>query len=88
MPDMGEDSDHFEEETDEAEEYVTNLSKAEVMQGDLRRVDEALQFIEAGTYGVCKNCGKPIEKEILEVAPESGLCKACKLARPYRQATQ
>ena len=85
MPDMGQDSDSFEEETDEAEEYVTNLSKAEVLQRDLDEINEAIKKMEQGSFGTCDICKKAISKEILLIAPESRYCKACKLARPYRK---
>lgn len=36
------------------------------------------------TYGVCENCGKEIDKELLTAAPESRLCRACKTASRER----
>lgn len=41
-------------------------------------IDAALGRIEAGTYGVCESCGKPIAKARLEVVPEAVLCVNCK----------
>ena len=78
MPKMGEDSDSFEEETDEAEEYVTNLSKADSYSRELEEVNAALARIEKGVYGVCEKCGKEISRELLLIIPESELCKKCK----------
>jgi RNA polymerase-binding transcription factor DksA len=40
----------------------------------LREIDAALQRIEAGTYGVCEVCGRPIEEERLESIPWTRLC--------------
>ena len=42
-----------------------------------QRLLRALEKIEAGSYGVCDNCGKPIAPARLEVAPESVLCIGC-----------
>jgi DnaK suppressor protein len=40
----------------------------------LREVDEALERIEAGTYGTCVVCGKEIPEERLEAVPWTKLC--------------
>ncbi|HWN20331.1 MAG TPA: TraR/DksA C4-type zinc finger protein [Gaiellaceae bacterium] len=40
----------------------------------LREVDEALQRIEAGTYGTCAVCGRQIPEERLEAVPWTKLC--------------
>jgi DnaK suppressor protein len=44
----------------------------------LGRVDAALKRIEDGTYGICDNCGKPINVERLEAMPWVTLCIDCK----------
>lgn len=43
----------------------------------LREIDAALERIEAGTYGTCANCGKPIGEERLEALPWTDLCIDC-----------
>jgi RNA polymerase-binding protein DksA len=40
----------------------------------LREIDAALGRIEAGTYGTCQSCGKPVEPERLEYLPWATLC--------------
>jgi len=40
----------------------------------LRQIDAALERIEAGTYGTCRICGKPIGEERLEARPWTDLC--------------
>ena len=42
-------------------------------------LEEALERIESGTYGICKGCGKEIPKERLEAVPHTQLCVPCKL---------
>lgn len=44
---------------------------------ELRLVDEALQRIEAGTYGQCVDCGVAIPEARLHAAPEAARCIAC-----------
>jgi DnaK suppressor protein len=40
--------------------------------------ERALARIDAGTYGVCESCGKPIGKARLLAFPRAILCVACK----------
>jgi RNA polymerase-binding protein DksA len=44
----------------------------------LRAINEALQRIDAGTYGSCGRCGKPIAEERLEAIPYANRCIDCK----------
>lgn len=44
----------------------------------LAAVDLALKRLEEGKYGICKNCGKEILKERLEVMPTAVFCVECK----------
>lgn len=47
------------------------------MHDRLNQVQEALDRISAGTYGICKSCRKPIPFYRLEVVPETTMCIAC-----------
>ena len=40
----------------------------------LQKIDRALKRIEAGTYGICERCGKPIEKARIKALPYVDLC--------------
>jgi DnaK suppressor protein len=40
----------------------------------LQKIDRALARMEAGTYGMCVKCGKPIEKARLKALPYVELC--------------
>jgi DnaK suppressor protein len=44
----------------------------------LAAVEAALRRIEAGTFGTCENCGRPIAPERLEAMPWATLCIDCK----------
>ncbi len=41
----------------------------------LRAIDEALERMKEGTYGICEVCGKEIEEDRLEAVPYTTLCK-------------
>lgn len=56
--------------------------KIEVSQ-NLARVKKALARIGIGKYGICDECGKPIEPERLKIFPMADLCVACERAREY-----
>ena len=43
----------------------------------IAEVDDALGRMEAGTYGVCEKCGRPIGDERLAVRPFARFCMAC-----------
>ncbi|WP_184889588.1 TraR/DksA family transcriptional regulator [Sphaerisporangium siamense] len=40
--------------------------------------ERAVARIDAGTYGVCESCHKPIGKERLQAFPRATLCVSCK----------
>ena len=44
----------------------------------LEQGERALARIDAGTYGVCESCGRPIGKARLLAFPRATLCVACK----------
>src|SRR5438094_19579 len=44
----------------------------------LQAIDEALQRIEEGTFGVCRDCGEPIAEARLNAIPWTRVCIACK----------
>jgi len=48
-------------------------------------IDAALARVEAGTYGRCEACGKPIPEARLEVLPEATLCVSCKTGASLRR---
>ena len=46
----------------------------------LRKVEQALQRIDAGDYGACLECGEAIALARLEAQPEAELCIGCQQA--------
>lgn len=49
----------------------------------LKKINEALQKIKAGTFGVCEECEEDIELSRLEVRPTANLCLHCKEASEH-----
>lgn len=41
------------------------------------QIDHALARIDAGIYGICERCGRPINPERLEVLPYATRCIVC-----------
>ncbi len=46
----------------------------------LELVDAALRRLDAGTYGQCEGCGRPIDPERLDALPWAELCIDCRRA--------
>ncbi len=49
-------------------------------------VDEALDRIEKGTFGICRSCGGEIGRQRLEAVPTANQCIACKENGPSEPA--
>src|ERR671915_1034883 len=59
-------TDTFERERD--------LSLTNNIRDLLDKIDRAVDRIEAGNYGLCERCGRPIEKARLKALPYATLC--------------
>jgi RNA polymerase-binding transcription factor DksA len=44
---------------------------------ELVAIDAALARIDAGTFGTCAKCGRPIAEKRLDAVPHTPLCQAC-----------
>lgn len=53
------------------------LSMVSSEQDGLYEVEEALKRLEAGLYGICEMCEKPIAKPRLQAVPFTRLCVTC-----------
>jgi RNA polymerase-binding protein DksA len=53
------------------------MSVAANARAGLVQAEHALEQLEAGTYGVCENCGNPIGKLRLQARPRATLCMSC-----------
>ncbi|MFF2654663.1 TraR/DksA family transcriptional regulator [Streptomyces sp. NPDC058045] len=50
----------------------------------LQQSERALERLDAGTYGVCENCGNPIGKARMQAFPRATLCVECKQKQERR----
>lgn len=75
FPNYGEKED---ENAAEVAAYSDRISLEHTVESDLRDVHQALKSIEAGTYGICRYCKKPIEEKRLLIRPTSSSCVQCK----------
>lgn len=69
--DIGPDAD---ENASEVEMYADNIALEDNLEGQLTEVDAALARVEAGTYGICRACGKDIEEGRLRAFPAADDC--------------
>jgi DnaK suppressor protein len=58
----------------EREQLVSIMERVRQTVTDLR---QSLDDLDGGSYGICQNCGEPIDPERLEVRPQSRLCVNC-----------
>lgn len=59
-------------------EQDKDLGLAERASAEIREIDQALERLKSGDYGVCENCEKPIPLERLRALPFATLCAICK----------
>jgi DnaK suppressor protein len=71
------DDEHDPEGVTLSSEWSRLTGLAEAAASELRQVDDALARMDAGTYGICANCGRPIPAGRLEVRPFAVHCVAC-----------
>ncbi|HEX7082334.1 MAG TPA: TraR/DksA C4-type zinc finger protein [Gammaproteobacteria bacterium] len=60
-------------------DLLTDLNLAEISRDidELRAIELALGRIEAGSYGICRSCGRRINPDRLRAIPETPLCIEC-----------
>lgn len=55
-----------------------SLAWTEKINRRVREIDESLERIKDGTYGICQQCGDDIPEGRLEVRPKAKYCAQCK----------
>ncbi|WP_063754381.1 TraR/DksA family transcriptional regulator [Streptomyces sp. NRRL S-1813] len=69
---------------DEADTGTKNITREHEMalasnaREMLHQTERALGRLDAGTYGLCENCGNPIGKARMQAFPRATLCVECK----------
>lgn len=71
FPDLG---DQASAETDR--NFMLRLRGRE--QRLLKKIDQALERVDAGTFGICEDCGSEINLKRLEARPVTTMCIDCK----------
>lgn len=67
-----------EDNAEEVENYTTNLSITDTLEKNLKDVNDALERVEKGTYGICDTCKeKEIRVERLKAYPAARSCITC-----------
>lgn len=69
--------DDWDEEAVEAAGDEVLEEVGEVTLEEIAQIKLALSRIEAGKYGDCSRCGKPIAKERLKALPHATICMKC-----------
>jgi RNA polymerase-binding protein DksA len=72
--------DDYADTGNKAQEREQEMFVAGQVGESIRQIEHALARIEAGTYGLCEECGQAIGKERLAAFPRATLCMACKIA--------
>jgi DnaK suppressor protein len=60
----------------------------EMQSETLQKIDEAIQHLEAGTYGTCAECGTEIVAARLKALPFATLCVSCQERDEARTAAE
>lgn len=65
-------------------ERATELENDEVLEtldtstlDEVKQIQDALDRVNAGSYGVCLSCGKPVGDKRLEAVPHAATCINC-----------
>jgi DnaK suppressor protein len=73
--DVGDDG--FADSGQATEQRAELLGHIDQARNRVHQIDEALQRMDEGTYGICSVCGKEIQAARLEVRPLSVTCVDC-----------
>ena len=80
-----EDESHHAEDSTEAYERFFAIETSSSFQEIIYHIDEALNSIKEGTYGICKNCGGLIQKPRLQALPFAKNCIRCQSLHERRR---
>ena len=71
----------FSDRSHSTQERSRLISVVETLRSNLKDVERALERIDAGMYGVCERCGRPIDPDRLDARPWALLCIDCQQKR-------
>ena len=67
----------FAEQVVEMENDAVLAGIGEATAAELAQINRALAQLDHGTYGLCSQCGKPIDRRRLQALPYSDRCISC-----------
>ena len=67
----------FEEQASERENDDVLASLDTTLRGEIRQIEETLERIRGGRYGICERCSKPIPASRLKILPYAARCVKC-----------
>ena len=59
---------------------------AEMRSDEIMQIEEALEKISEGAYGICENCGRKISAARLQAMPAAPLCVGCQVEHEISMA--
>jgi DnaK suppressor protein len=65
------------EKEDRERELEISVANDKIFYQQLQRINQALERLENGVYGICSKCHNWIEKVRLDVQPEAEQCLTC-----------
>ena len=57
--------------------WELSLARRERVDARIEALQEALERLQDGTYGLCQSCGRPIDLDRLEALPRATECIEC-----------
>jgi DnaK suppressor protein len=91
ISEMTDHSDNYPDPTDRASAESDRNFELRIRDRErklLSKVREAMERIEAGTYGICESCGDDISAPRLEARPVTTLCIDCKTEQEQFEKAQ
>lgn len=55
-----------------------SIARVETIRSRIREIDDAIEWIREGSYGVCAQCEEEIPEGRLQVRPTARFCAQCK----------
>nr|MBC7245245.1 TraR/DksA C4-type zinc finger protein [Chloroflexota bacterium] len=77
---------HMADNATEVFEQAKNLAVRQRLRHTLNLVNKALEKMEKGTYGICEQCGDPIDPARLKALPYATLCMYCQARAEMRSS--
>ncbi|HOK08187.1 MAG TPA: TraR/DksA C4-type zinc finger protein [Candidatus Hydrogenedens sp.] len=84
---IGEDISDYAETGTDAFDIQVALSLASEESQIIQEIDEAIERIKSGSFGICEMCKKPIPRKRLEAIPHARYCIQCQSEYEKQQDT-